>query len=120
RFIQNDHVNSGIGQDETDFRRLEKIVDGNDDGAGLQNAEKGRHKFRAVFEPEADAISLTHAKFRTQLARHPKRPRPEVSVGKLRAAPKERGLVRVTLRGLCQGTWQIHGSKMQAAGMEIQ
>ena len=88
-------VNARIGQDETDFRRLEKIVDGNGDGAGLQNAEKGRHKFRAVFEPEADAISRAHAEFRTQLARHPKRLRPEVSVGKLRAAPKQRGLVRV-------------------------
>ena len=66
RFIQNEDVDAGVGEDESDFGRLEEIIDGHRDGAGLPDAEEGRDKFRAIPEPDADPVAAPDAEARTR------------------------------------------------------
>jgi hypothetical protein len=56
----------GVGEDDTDagvvedvqyLGGLEEIVDGHGDGPGLKDGVKRGNKFRAVLQPQSDAVA---------------------------------------------------------------
>src|SRR5262249_9928544 len=55
--VGNEDVDSGILEDVSDFVRFQEIIDGDDDCAVLQDAKEGGNEFRAVFQPQSDAVA---------------------------------------------------------------
>ena len=108
RFIYDEDVDAGVGDDEAHFRRFEEVVEGHRDGARLQDAEQGGHEFRAVPEPDADAVAAPDAAARAQPFGDPEGLRPEIVVREGGIAPKEGRLGRVALGGGSESERQIH------------
>ena len=65
--IRDDEVRASVVQDVTHLGRLQEIVDGHDDGAGMKDAKERRDKLRTILHPQSHAIARPDAKL---LAEH--------------------------------------------------
>ena len=102
------HVRTGVRQDVGHFSRLQKIIDGHDDTAGLQHAKNRADEFGAIFQPEADAVVRAHAEILVQAGSHPTGLRPQSFVRILGVTPKDSRFSCVLFRGYRKGRGQVH------------
>src|SRR5437899_6676983 len=65
--VSDQDLNAGVSEDKFEFFGLEEVVDGHDDGAGVQYAEQCRNELGTVLQPQADTVAGFDLEFLAQL-----------------------------------------------------
>ena len=106
--IGNQNIDACILQHVIHLCRLQKIIDGHDDTAGLQHAKNRADEFGAIFQPEADAVVRAHAEILVQAGSQPAGLCPQSFVRILGVTPENSRFSCVLFRGCRKGRGQVH------------
>ena len=108
--VRDQNINAAISEDVADFIRFEKVVDRDDDGGGVEDAEQRGNKFRTILEPESNAITGFDVELVREFCGDCERLRLERRESEFFFIPEDSGLLRMLRDRLIKGFGQIHSA----------